>query len=225
MELKYCETIYDARLMSTLYNDAIQNKMWFMVSHIAGGGKTAAAKNIASKSKFVLHIECGEWSRRQFIQQLSQRLGLHIGNEDAMIAICGEIKRQKLQLLIIDEGDKLKPAAYRTLITLYNEIRNVCGCVLQGTDNLQKELLAGVARSTKGYDEIASRFGRKFIHLRGASEKEVTQIAIQNGLSDVVARTIWTAIEDSYKIRIENKVFLKDMRRLEKVVEAKLLQN
>lgn len=139
-------------------------------------------------------------------------------------------------VLIIDEADKLKPAAFRKLIPLYNRTEHRLGCVLAGTENLHKEIARGVRNNTKGYDEIDSRLGRSYIELPGATEQDVKEICTANGLDDATADRIWNAVDKIKQLRESNQqtgrdprrrtcFFCEDLRRLMRLVKREQIAN
>lgn len=137
-------------------------------------------------------------------------------------------------VLLIDEGDKLSPSALRKLISLFNKTEDRLGLIISGTENLEKEIKRGVKYSKKGYDEIDSRLGRVFIHLKGATYDEVLGICKVNGIADEnVAVSIWDEMEKTSKeTLVRNKSgktatkmmeYVEDFRRLKRVVKRHLL--
>ncbi|OAV70488.1 hypothetical protein Barb6_01729 [Bacteroidales bacterium Barb6] len=64
-------------------------------------------------------------------------------------------------------------------------------CILSRTENLKKEILAGMHNNAKGYDEIDSRLGCSYIDLPGATEEDVTAICVANGVDAGRAGRIW----------------------------------
>jgi hypothetical protein len=87
-------------------------------------------------------------------------------------------------LLILDEADKLSDQVLYFFITLYNQLEDHCGIVLIATDHLQKRINRGLKLNRKGYKEIYSRIGRKFVELHGVGSTDVAQICMANGIND-----------------------------------------
>ncbi|MEG2791945.1 MAG: ATP-binding protein, partial [Odoribacter sp.] len=79
-------------------------------------------------------------------------------------------------------------------ITLYNQLEEHCGIVMCATDHLQKRIKRGLKLNKKGYKEIFSRIGRKFVELDGVCTSDVVSICIDNGITDKT--TIKEIIED-----------------------------
>jgi DNA transposition AAA+ family ATPase len=209
---------------------------WMMaISHKAGSGKTASIRNYESTdtSGGVFVIEAKEWGRRDFLLNLCQSLGINPGKGymnmhelgDKVIRFFAE--RQNINpVLIIDEADKLKPAALRFLIPLYNELEDKCCIVICGTDNLEKEIKRGVAYNRKGYDELDSRLGRQFIHLIGATLQDVKAICTANGMED--DSLIAQIFEEAQPVRITHNNgslrIVEDMRRIKRLIQRELLK-
>jgi type II secretory pathway predicted ATPase ExeA len=129
-------------------------------------------------------------------------------------------------LLIIDEADKLRPAALRSLIPLYNNLEGQLGLVIMGTDNLEKEIKRGVKFNQKGMDEIDSRFGRNFIHLMGATKNDVVRICEANGITDkALAAALFKECEPrQVQVQGQHTLVIEDLRRLKRCVEREQLR-
>jgi hypothetical protein len=93
-------------------------------------------------------------------------------------------------------------------ITLYTQLEDHCGIILLATDHLEKKLKRGLRLNKKGYKEIYSRIGRKFILLKGANITDITDICAANGLNN--KQDIKTVIDDC-----EN-----DLRRVKRKVHS-----
>lgn len=222
------------RLIKQVLDDARAESMFMAISHKAGSGKTATIVHYAkSAADNVFVIQSREWARREFLMNLCQTLGIDPGKGYVSVDKLGQkvIKffndRQAYKpLLVIDEADKLKPSALRYLIPLYNELEDKLGLVVVGTDNLEKEIKRGVHYNKKGYDEIDSRFGRHFIHLIGATYKDVQAICAANGIDDEQThQAVW---EDASPMRVNwRQKYIKvveDLRRVKRSVKRELLK-
>ena len=58
------------------------------------------------------------------------------------------------------------------------------GCLLAGTENLEKRIKDGVRLKRQGYDEIESRFRRTYVKLNGSREVDIKLICELNGITD-----------------------------------------
>ena len=232
-------SITNYRKIEFVVNSCKQESMWMAISNKAGSGKTQTLEHLFNRdlTGSIIFIQAEEWNARQFLVELAERT-------------CGVPKRSYTDiptllkliteylnrlaadkpLLIIDEADKLRPAALRKLIPIYNRTEHRLGCVLAGTENLHKEIARGVRNNLKGYDEIDSRLGRSFIDLPGATEQEVRDICLANRLDETAASRVWNEVEKVKKItRVKSKVkgdvreksvFLcEDLRRLMRLIK------
>ena len=232
-------SIANYRKIEFVVRSCKQESMWMAISNKAGSGKTQTLEHLFNRdlSGSVIFIQAEEWNARQFLLELAERT-------------CGVPKRSYTDiptllkliteylnrlaadqpLLIIDEADKLRPAALRKLIPIR------LGCVLAGTENLHKEIARGVRNNLKGYDEIDSRLGRTFIDLPGATEQEVRDICLANRLDNESAGRVWNEVEKVKKItRVksrndgavrEKSVFIcEDLRRLMRLIKKEQLAN
>jgi DNA transposition AAA+ family ATPase len=226
--------IFNNRVLETTFADAKTHSMFVCVSHKAGSGKSAGCNLFFQqhKRKHVYLIRCREWSVRQFLSELCRTLGIDqprgYVSADALLAEVVDfflVRAEYKPLLIIDEADKLKGTALRTLIPLYNETEDRLGVVILGTENLSEEIKRGVRYNKKGYDEIDSRLGRQFVRLYGASEDDVRKICAANGIENkTMQKTIWKECNPK-DIAVGGRFLpmIDDLRRLKRVVQRELI--
>ena len=183
----------DYKNVAKIVADAKEHSLFLPISDIAGSGKTTPLKDIAEKHKTnaVFYLNCMDWDKREFLEKLCQALGIDVSRgyktSNAMIELLIDFFQQRSlhkPLLIVDEADKLKDAAKRIFIPLYNSCEDMLGVVIAGTENLEEEIKKGVRHKKKGYDEFDSRFGRKYIKLIGCTLKDATLICNANGIDD-----------------------------------------
>ncbi len=230
-----CDT-YNQRMMHSVLDAAKSKSMFMAIAHPAGGGKSASIKSYESLYALtgVFVIRAVEWSAKMFLQSLCKELG--IAEPHGYVSVHGYMEKvvsffkervNYKPLLVIDEADKLRPSALRTLITLYNELEDQIGVVIAGTDNLEVEITRGVRYNRKGFDEIHSRFGRKFIALVGATLADVRAICAANGVTDAKKQK---AIFESCKpiqATLDNQfvMVVADLRPVKRAVMRELLLN
>jgi hypothetical protein len=91
-------------------------------------------------------------------------------------------------------------------ITLYNQLEDRCGIVLCATDHLSKRVKRGLTLNRRGYKEIYSRVGRKFIELEGVGITDVTQICMANGIKNpALIKDIYNDSENDLR-RVKRKI-------------------
>ncbi len=227
--------ITNFKIVTQILNDA-KNQSWFMpISHKAGSGKTTAIEAFVAENgnNAVYKIQAKEWAKREFLINLLKILkkpmpkGVVTTSELGEIIIDFFVKLEfEKPLLIIDEADKLKAPALRFFIEFENALKKKVGVVICGTENLEKEIKNGVRLSSKGYDEIDSRFRRKFQHLIGATMKDVTMICEANGIFDKQLQNEIFKECNPTPIVAQNQSFkvVEDLRRLERIIERELLK-
>lgn len=216
---------------------AKKDSLFMAISHKAGSGKTASlrAYEATNKQNHVFYLSCREWAKREFLLNLAKNLGIDGGNKaisvDGLLMAVVEffkVRRAYRPLLILDEADKLKSAAFRTLITLYNECEDQVGVLIAGTDHLEKQMNSDAKYNRKGADEIVSRFGRNYIHLVGATLKDVEAIATANGITSAATiKAIYQECEPVKRIiALESgqKVVevVEDLRRVKRAIQREL---
>lgn len=208
----------DYKSINKLVNDAKSQSLFMGISDIAGSGKSAPLKDIAEKNNGngVYYINCMDWGKREFLESLCQLLGIDIARgyktpNKLLELVIDFFQRRNLQqpLLIIDEADKLKDAAKRIFIPLYNRCEDTLGVVIAGSEHLEQEIKKGVKYRKKGFDEIDSRFGRRYIKLMGNTIGDVTKICTANGVADKA--TITSFFEECAPIRKIIKIEGKDV--------------
>jgi hypothetical protein len=132
--------------------------------------------------------------------------------------------------LILDQANSLRSSSLRTLIHLFNECEDILGLVIIGSDNLEHEIKRGVRLNKLGYDEIDSRFGRKYIHLIGATQADVRKICEVNGITDkdtqerifADCEPIKKELKDSDNVKSIRVV--EDIRRLKRLIKSERIK-
>ncbi|MBR3565317.1 MAG: ATP-binding protein [Paludibacteraceae bacterium] len=176
------------RRMTTLLTDAQQNALVVAITGDAGSGKSEAVKRYEQQNKNVYHLCCSEfWNRKHFMNELLRKMGIeHSGYTVAemMEEIVQVLKRQDHPLVVLDEADKLSDQVLYFFISLYNALEDRCGIVLCATQYLEKRIKRGIRQEKKGYREIYSRFGRRFIPLQVVNADDIAAVCVANGVTD-----------------------------------------
>lgn len=200
--------------MTDILTDARENALVFAITGEAGCGKSESIKTFARKNKNVLHLCCNEfWNRKNFMQEMLAQLSIQAAGytvNEMMTDIISTLKRRENPLIILDEADKLSDQVLYFFISLYNQLEDRCGIVLCATDFLEKRIRKGLKNNRKGYKEIYSRVGRKFIPIEQVNGEDVEAICIANGVED----------ENAIDRIIDNCDY--DLRRVRRLVHAEL---
>ena len=185
--------------MTFLLNNAKADSLVMAVTGDAGCGKTEAIKNYTAANKNVYHLCSSEyWNRRTFMGKLLQCMGVdYTGStvSDMMDDIIDNLKRKENPLIVLDEADKLTDQVLYFFISLYNQLEDHCGIILCATNYLEKRIKKGLRTKRKGYEEIYSRMGRKFVELQVINSEDVAAVCVANGVTD--AKSINRIIDDS----------------------------
>lgn len=181
------ETSVYKRAMKVL-QDAQEESLCFAVCAEAGSGKSLALKAYEATNEEVFILSCSEyWNKKMFLSELLREMGrdsdgLTVG--EMMDAAIRELKGMDYPLLVLDEADKLSDNVLYFFITLYNRLEDQCGIVLMATSFLKKRIEKGYRTNRKGYRELYSRVGRKFVTLGATTDNDVAEVCIANGIDD-----------------------------------------
>lgn len=180
----------------------------------AGSGKTEAIKTYTAGGRNVYHLVCSEyWNRRTFMAKVLQTMGVTYSGStvaDMMDTIVDTLKRKASPLIVLDEADKLSDQVLYFFISLYNQLEGHCGIIMTATRYLKARIEKGVRLNRKGYAEIFSRIGRKFVELPLLNSEDVAVVCVANGITE--AKTINGIVDDADG----------DLRRVKRSVWAKV---
>ena len=176
------------KILTDILSDAQDNALVMAVCGEAGSGKSATARAYADNNSNVHLISCNEyWNRKLFLQDILKSLGRNPNGEtvgEMMATVVSDLKKADNPELILDEVDKLSDQVLYFFITLYNQLEDHCAIVLMATDHFEKKMKRGLRLNKKGYKEIYSRIGRKFITLPSVTNTDISGICSANGLND-----------------------------------------
>lgn len=174
------------------------------VTDIRGRGKTEGFEQYTNSKERVFHLKCaGHWTNKLFMEKLLQELGVE-GSELSTSMKCElaieELAKINKPLLIIDEADKLRDSSLLFFIELYNRLDGYCGIIIAGQPALFHRIDKGCKRNKKGMNEIHSRVGRRYVHLKSISLPDVKAICQINGIfEDAHINQIFNDCEDDFR--------------------------
>lgn len=202
------------KAMTFTLENAQRDSLVMAIIGEAGSGKTEAIKNYAAGGRNVYHLVCSEyWNRRTFMAKVLQSMGeIYSGTTvaDMMDAIVDTLKRKEAPLIVLDEADKLSDQVLYFFISLYNQLEGHCGIIMTATRYLRARIEKGLRLNRKGYAEIYSRIGRKFVELPLHNSEDVAAVCAANGVTD--AKTINSIVDEADG----------DLRRVKRSVWAKV---
>lgn len=174
--------------MTQVLSDAQRHSLVMAVVGDAGCGKSQAIKTYAGQNRGVIALSCSEyWNRKEFLGELLQSLGVEPGGTtvaDMVHEVIRQLKRREGVLIVMDETDKLSDQVLHFFITIYNKLEDTVGIVLCATQYLKKRIERGANNNRKGYKEIYSRIGRKFIPMPVVNRSDIKAVCMANGLDD-----------------------------------------
>ena len=174
--------------ISEILADAKDKSLVMALTGEAGCGKSESIKVFARNNRNVYHVVCQEyWNRRNFMTEMLSQLSISSAGctvSEMMTDIISAIKKRERPLIILDEADKLSDQVLYFFISLYNSLEDDCGIILCATNYLEKHIAKGVRINRKGYNEIFSRIGRKFIPIEQVNGDDVEAVCRANGITD-----------------------------------------
>lgn len=198
------------RALTDILEDAQEHALVFAVTSAAGSGKSATIKAYTESGRNVYWLSCNEfWNRKCFMQELLASMG-----KDSFGATVGEMMGEIVKslkgtdnpLIILDEADKLSDQVLYFFISLYNQLEDACGIVMSATNHLEKRIMRGLRLNKKGYQEIYSRVGRKFIQLPLPNNTDIAAVCMANGVDDkATLRSIQEDCDNDLR-RVKRKV-------------------
>ncbi|MBD5344260.1 MAG: AAA family ATPase [Bacteroides sp.] len=179
----------------------------------AGSGKTEAIKTYTAGGRNVYHLVCSEyWNRRTFMAKVLQTMGVTYSGStvaDMMDTIVDTLKRKESPLIVLDEADKLSDQVLYFFISLYNQLEGHCGIIMTATRYLKARIEKGLRLNRKGYAEIYSRIGRKFVELPLLNSEDVAAVCVANGITDAKAINLIVDEADGDLRRVKRSVWAK----------------
>jgi len=207
---KFVPAVTNCAAVARLCEDAKRFGNVYCITAPPGSGKTAAAKWYEGQNDNVAHVECAEFmKKRDFLQLILQKFGKENAGgsvPEMMSELIDMLLKMEEPLIIMDEVDKLTDSLLFFFITIYNQLHGKCGIVMLSTDYMAKRIEKGRRMNKRGYAEIFSRLGRRFIELPGLKKSEVEQVCRHNG------------VEDEAKLNYIYNECECDMRRVERLV-------
>ena len=174
------------RALSDIFADAQENALVLAVCGEAGTGKSLTAAHYGAENPNVYVLACSEyWNRKTFLRELLRVMGKNPAGDtvgDMVDDVVMALKRCENPLIILDEADKLSDQVMFFFITFYNKLEDYCGIVLMATDYLEKKVRRGLRLNKKGYKEIYSRIGRRFVAMPGLSATDISDVCRANGV-------------------------------------------
>lgn len=196
-------------------SQAESSVMW--ITAPAGTGKSTAAASYAALNPHVYRLTCAsDMTRTDFVHELARQIGVRTAGmsvREAFQATLKHLVTLERPLLIFDEADKLSDSVIYYFISIYNALEDRCGIVFLSTAAIKKRIRLGIARDKKGYDELESRIGRRFVDLSAVNAQEVEQICYANGLQDR------SAIQN---VKADAAQYWNDLRRVKRAVHREL---
>lgn len=202
------DSVTSYQQVKTAFVAAKNKSKWFCISSRSGSGKTQSLIDLYNVhgDGSVVYIKCRKWSSRKFLSKLAQAMGKRVSrymdNDEILDVVIEHMNSMAARkpILLIDDAGKLSNTAMCTLIPLYDDTLGRMGCIVAGTETLERTIQRNVGR-VEGYDEIDGRFSRNYISLMGATKKDVINICLANGVpTKDAAELIWGKLPKVQKV-------------------------
>lgn len=203
------------KLMHKLLRDAKTYSEVYALIAPAGSSKTHSIDEWCHNNPDSYHIKCeAHWSKKEFLSKLLRSMGENpagLGVNDLMDAVEeAAIKAQTSPVIVLDEVDKLRDELLYFFICIYNRLQGKCGILICATEYLKRRVEIGIQYRKKGFEELFSRVGGRFVEGKAPMAEDVAAIAKANGITNEA--------ELEYIIRDSRG----DLRRVERLVKAML---
>jgi len=204
-----------AKRFRMYFGDAQRHSMVHAIVEREGGGKTESAKKYCAENANAWLINCAEYfNRKVFLAHILQAMGKDSSGSAAemMDSIIYNVEGADEPLLMFDEVDKLPDPVLSFFITLYNKLEDKCGIVLMATDHLAKRIEKGRKLNKRGYKEIFSRIGRRFVDIMPKNKEtflkeDISKILRANGIENTLQITEITNLSDYDFRRVKKLVY------------------
>lgn len=154
----------------------------------AGAGKTHAFERYCESHTNAYLVKCAfHFTQRTFIAELLKTIGIESAGMrlHEMIALAIKtLEKMPDALIIMDEADKLKDTPFMLYIDLFNRLDGHTAFVISGAPFLKKMIENNAKKDKRGYREIYSRLGRRFIEASAARGSDVEAVCAANGITD-----------------------------------------
>jgi hypothetical protein len=209
-----------AKTLMNIFDDAREYGNVYAITADAGTGKSFISEWYENKRSNVYVVSCAEYfNRKVFLQQIlhkMQKPNMGYSVPEMMDMIVEVSLKKENPLFVFDEFDKVTDSILYFFITLYNRLEGNAGIVIMATDHLAKRIVRGRKNNKKGYQEIYSRIGRRFINIPEVSQKEVFEICKANGVTDQQAlHSIYNEADGDLR-RVKRSIHKSLIRQLKK---------
>lgn len=204
------------RLLKFL-QESQQLSLVFGITANAGSGKSATIAHFTATAENAFAISCNEYmEERDFVLEIFKAMGREPNSSRVYpmtVELLDILKRTPYPVLIFDEADKLRNKVLNFFITFYNQLEGICGINLIATSYLEKRIKTGAQSNVKGFREIYSRLGRRFITLPEINYTDVYKVCHANGVSDdKIIQSIFNECENDLR-RVKRRIVAENRKK------------
>ncbi|GET46471.1 AAA family ATPase [Capnocytophaga felis] len=207
--------------LTELIEDAQDNSQVHAIVASAGTGKTQTMKLYTENHPNAFMVQCNEfWNKKAFMAELLSAMGRKSGGMTIHEMVYEAVKYLKSienPVILLDEFDKVNDQILYFFITFYNLLEDDCAIILCATEFLQKRIERGEKLNKKGYREIYSRLGRKFVDLGDITQQDCILICANNGITDKQdIKSVWQECNGDLR-RVKKKIHTLKLERIEAI--------
>lgn len=200
-----------------LFRESQQLSLVFGITANAGSGKSATIAHYVATHENAFAISCNEYmEEKDFVLEIFKSMGREPNSTriyPMTVELMDLLRKTKYPVLILDEADKLKNKVLNFFITFYNQLEGICGINLIATSYLEKRIKTGAQNNVKGFREIYSRLGRKFVKLGEINYTDVLKICHANGVTDdKTIQTIFSECEADLR-RVKKRIIAEQRKK------------
>lgn len=144
-------------------------------------GKTYTARCYVKENRNAVYIDCSQVkSKQKLIRQIAREFGInHTGRyADVYEDLVFYLRTIQAPLVILDEAGDLDYPAFLELKALWNATELSCGWYMMGADGLKNKIELNISHRKVGYEELFSRFGKRFMKVSPDGKQAWEEFAI-----------------------------------------------
>lgn len=144
-------------------------------------GKSFAAKCYVKEHVNAVYIDCSQVKcKTKLIRAIAKEFGVncHGCYSDVYADLVFYLRGIPNPLIVLDEAGDLEYSAFLELKGLWNATEYTCGWYMMGANGLKRKITTMMERDIIGYEEIFSRYGKRYQRITPESSEEYKDFAL-----------------------------------------------